>query len=167
MCDTSTPAGTTVSHGDGQSLTGCGLGKRLSFHFPTGPFQHIRESVLLSYQSCGHCRQCQSGHLTDCERFYETNFGFARLNGSNAMQRSGVRGHFFGQSSFATHTLATKRNLVKVSKNLPLEVLAPLGCGLQTGAGTGMNSLGASKGASIAIFGVPRFSVSNVLGENR
>jgi aryl-alcohol dehydrogenase len=97
------------------------------------------DHVVLSYQSCGHCRQCRSGHPTDCERFYEANFGFERLDGSNAMQRSGVRGHFFGQSSFATHALATKRNLVKVSKNLPLEMLAPLGCGLQTGAGTVMN----------------------------
>ena len=69
------------------------------------------------------------------------------------MQRSGVRGHFFGQSSFATYALATERNLVKVAKDLPLEMLAPLGCGIQTGAGTVMNSLSVSKGANIAIFG--------------
>ena len=28
------------------------------------------------------------------------------LDGSNAMHRSGFRGHFFGQSSFSTHALA-------------------------------------------------------------
>jgi aryl-alcohol dehydrogenase len=55
--------------------------------------------------------------------------------------RGGVRGHFLGQSSFATHALATERNLVKVPKSPPLELLVPLGCGLQTGAGTVMNSL--------------------------
>ncbi|MGZ3597969.1 MAG: zinc-binding dehydrogenase, partial [Syntrophales bacterium] len=88
-----------------------------------------------------------------CERFYEANFGFSRLDGSNALYRSGVRGHFFGQSSFATHALATERNTVKVSKRLNLEILSPLGCGLQTGAGTVMNSLKVTKGASIAIFG--------------
>ena len=121
------------------------------------------DHVVLSYQSCGHCRQCRSGHPTDCERFYEANFGFERLDGSNAMQRSGVRGHFFGQSSFATHALATKRNLVKVSKNLPLEMLAPLGCGLQTGAGTVMNSLKVSKGASIAIFGTGSVGLAAVM----
>jgi len=109
--------------------------------------------VVLSYQSCGRCRQCRSGHPTDCERFWELNFGFARLDGTNAMHRSGVRGHFFGQSSFATHALATKRNLVKVPKDLPLELLAPLGCGMQTGARTVINSLKVSKGKSIAIFG--------------
>jgi hypothetical protein len=57
-----------------------------------------------------------------------------------------VRGHFFGQSSFATHTLATASNLVTVPKTLPLELLAPLGCGLQTGAGTVMNSLAVNRG---------------------
>jgi len=121
------------------------------------------DHVVLSYQSCGLCRRCRSGHHTDCERFYELNFGFQRLDGSNAMQCSGVRGHFFGQSSFATHSLATTRNLVKVPKDLPLELLAPLGCGLQTGAGTVMNSLGVLKGASIAIFGTGAVGLAAVM----
>ena len=111
------------------------------------------DHVVLSYQSCGRCGQCRKGHPTACEHFYEANFGFARLDGSNALHRSGVRGHFFGQSSFATHALATERNVVKVAKRLDLALLAPLGCGLQTGAGTVMNSLKVTKGASIAIFG--------------
>jgi aryl-alcohol dehydrogenase len=85
------------------------------------------------------------------------------LDGSNALTASGVRGHFFGQSSFATHTLATARNLVKVSKTIPLELLAPLGCGLQTGAGTVMNSLAVSSGSSIAIFGVGAVGLAAVM----
>ena len=118
--------------------------------------------VVLSYQSCGRCGQCRSGHPTDCERFYKANFGFARLDGSNAY-RIGVRGHFFGQSSFATHALATERNLVKVSKRSNLEILSPLGCGLQTGAGTVMNSLKVAKGASIAVFGTGAVGLAAVM----
>ncbi len=121
------------------------------------------EHVVLSYQSCGHCRPCRMGRPTDCDHFYEVNFGFQRMDGSNALQRSGVRGHFFGQSSFATHALATERNLVKVPKDLPLEILAPLGCGLQTGAGTVMNSLAVSQGASIAIFGTGSVGLAAVM----
>ena len=121
------------------------------------------DHVVLFYQSCGHCRQCRSGRPAHCKRLYETNFGFRRLDGSNALQRSGVRGHFFGQSSFATHSLATERNLVKVSKDLPLEVLSPLGCGLQTGAGTVMNSLKVPKGASIAVFGTGAVGLAAVM----
>jgi aryl-alcohol dehydrogenase len=88
-----------------------------------------------------------------CSRFYEANFGFGRLDGSNALHAGGVRGHFFGQSSFATHLLSTERNLIKVAADLSLELLAPLGCGLQTGAGTVLNSLAVPKGASLAVFG--------------
>ena len=121
------------------------------------------DHVVLSYQSCGHCQRCQSGHPTNCEHFWEANFGFQRLDGSNALQRSGVRGHFFGQSSFATHALATKRNLVKVPKDLALEILAPLGCGLQTGAGTVMNSLKVAKGSRIAIFGTGAVGLAAVM----
>jgi aryl-alcohol dehydrogenase len=124
---------------------------------------HVGDRVVLSYQSCGICGQCRRGHPTDCERFWEANFGFERLDGSNALHRSGVRGHFFGQSSFATHALVTTRNMVKVPKDLPLETLAPLGCGMQTGAGTVMNSLKASKGSSIAIFGTGAVGIASVM----
>jgi len=121
------------------------------------------DHVVLSYQSCGHCGQCRSGRPAHCRHLYEANFGFKRLDGSNALQRSGVRGHFFGQSSFATHALATERNLVAVSKDLSPELLAPLGCGLQTGAGTVMNSLKVSAGESIAIFGTGAVGMAAVM----
>ena len=121
------------------------------------------DHVVLSYQSCGRCRKCRDGRPAHCTRFYELNFGFQRPDGSNGLQRSGVRGHFFGQSSFATHSLATERNLVKVSKDLTLELLAPLGCGLQTGAGTVMNSLKVSRKGSVAVFGTGAVGLAAVM----
>jgi aryl-alcohol dehydrogenase len=121
------------------------------------------DHVVLSYQSCGHCPMCRSGHPNNCETFWEANFGFQRLDGSNALHRSGVRGHFFGQSSFATQALATERNIVKVPKDLPLEWLAPLGCGLQTGAGTVINSLKVPKGKGVAIFGTGTVGLAAVI----
>jgi aryl-alcohol dehydrogenase len=120
------------------------------------------DHVVLSYQSCGHCRSCRQGRPAHCERFWEANFGFARLDGTNALLGD-VRGHFFGQSSFATHTLVTARNVVKVPRTLPLKLLAPLGCGLQTGAGTVMNSLKVRPGASLAVFGVGSVGLAAVM----
>lgn len=121
------------------------------------------DHVVMSYQSCGRCRQCKNGRPAHCDRLYEANFGLQRMDGSNALQRSGVRGHFFGQSSFATHSLATERNLVRVSQDLPLDLLSPLGCGIQTGAGTVMNSLKVSSGASIAVFGTGAVGLAAVM----
>src|SRR3954468_5552008 len=117
-----------------------------------GPGDH----VILSYQACGHCRPCLQGRYSYCERAFEANFGGARLDGSNSLRNGGgpeVHGHFFGQSSFATHSLATERNVVKVPRDVPLELLGPLGCGLQTGAGAVLNSLRVPAGASLAVLG--------------
>jgi len=121
------------------------------------------DHVVLSYQSCGSCRECKNGRPTKCRRFYELNFGFQRPDGSNALEQSGVRGHFFGQSSFSSYILATERNIVKVSKKLPLTILAPLGCGIQTGAGTVMNMLHVRPGESIAIFGTGAVGLSAIM----
>jgi aryl-alcohol dehydrogenase len=125
----------------------------------------VREGdhVVLSYQSCGRCAACRNGSPADCSRFYDLNFGFQRLDGSNALAPAGIAGHFFGQSSFATYSLATERNVVKVPKNLPLEILAPLGCGLQTGAGTVFNSLAVTAGSSIAVFGTGAVGLAAVM----
>ena len=121
------------------------------------------DHVILSYQSCGTCHQCKSGRPTKCRRFYELNFGFHRIDGSNALEKSGVRGHFIGQSSFASHVLATDRNMVKVSRKLPLKVFAPLGCGIQTGAGTVMNLLRIGKGESVAVFGTGAVGLAAIM----
>jgi aryl-alcohol dehydrogenase len=115
------------------------------------------DHVVLSYQACGHCRPCLQARYAYCDHAFEANFGGARLDGSTGLRGNGagpdVHGHFFGQSSFATYSLATERNVVKVPRDLPLELLGPLGCGFQTGAGAVINSLKVPAGASLAVFG--------------
>ena len=70
-------------------------------------------------------------------------FGGKRLDGSTALRCGDavVHSHFFGQSSFATHTVVPERTAVKVDRDLPLEKLGPLGCGVITGAGAVIEAL--------------------------
>ena len=121
------------------------------------------DHVALSYQSCGHCSLCLTGHGPYCEHGFELCFGGHRLDGSNAFGRDGVHGHFFGQSSFATYSLATERNVVKVPTDVPLELMGPLGCGMQTGAGAVFNTLEVPPGASIAIFGTGGVGIAAIM----
>jgi len=123
------------------------------------------DRVVLSYDACGQCKFCLSGRYTYCEHAMAINFGGSRLDGTNALHRAGgeVHGHFFGQSSFATYALATERNVVKVPADLPLELLGPLGCGLQTGAGAVLNSLRVPANASIAILGTGAVGLAAVM----
>jgi Zn-dependent alcohol dehydrogenase len=50
-----------------------------------------------------------------------------------------------------------------VTETLPLELLAPLGCGPQTGAGKVMNSLAVKAGSSIASFGTGSVGLAAVM----
>jgi aryl-alcohol dehydrogenase len=113
------------------------------------------DHVVLSFASCGDCGPCRHGAPVDCERFYAENIGGCRHDGSltHKGESGPIYGSFFGQSSFATHSVVRARNVVKVAKDLPLELLGPLGCGLQTGAGTVLNFIKPPPGSSIAIFG--------------
>jgi aryl-alcohol dehydrogenase len=60
--------------------------------------------------------------------------------------------------------VANEQNCVRVARNLPLELLAPLGCGIQTGAGAVLNTLHPEEGSSIAIFGTGSVGLAALLG---
>jgi aryl-alcohol dehydrogenase len=53
--------------------------------------------------------------------------------------------------------------VVKLDPHVPLEVVAPFGCGIQTGAGAVLNALRPRAGASIAVFGVGTVALSAVM----
>ncbi len=74
-----------------------------------------------------------------------------------------VGSHFFGQSSLASHAVVSARSVVKVDASLALERLGPLGCGVQTGAGAILNTLGVEEGASVAIYGAGSLGLSAVM----
>ncbi|QZZ25283.1 NAD(P)-dependent alcohol dehydrogenase [Streptomyces sp. ST1015] len=115
------------------------------------------DRVVLSFDSCGSCRACAEGRPASCGAFFARNFSGGRPDGSSALTAAGTRvnGAFFGQSSFATHAVVARRSVVKVPADcaLPLELLGPLACGFQTGAGAVLNALRCRPGSSIAVFG--------------
>jgi len=123
------------------------------------------DHVVSSYLSCGSCSSCLSGLPSYCLSWFPLQFSGARTDGSITMKKGkkSIHGSFFGQSSFASHALMTERNVVKVSKDVPLERLAPLGCGVQTGAGGVMKSLKVAPGSSIAVFGIGSVGLSAVM----
>ncbi|MBR9883641.1 MAG: NAD(P)-dependent alcohol dehydrogenase [Oceanospirillales bacterium] len=116
----------------------------------------VGDHVVMTYLSCGRCQPCATGEPTYCLDTFQLNFGGSRLDGRGSTEDSHgkrVHDHFFGQSSFATYSIANRRNVVKVDKDLPLELLGPLGCGIQTGAGAVLNVLKPTAGTAFAIFG--------------
>jgi aryl-alcohol dehydrogenase len=123
------------------------------------------DHVVLAWDYCGTCSSCRSGKPLSCLNFFLHNFHGSRPDGTPTLHKDGqvIHGSFFYQSSFADFSLANERNVVKVREDLPLESLAPMGCGVMTGAGAVMNSLRPAPGSSIAVFGVGNVGMSAVL----
>ncbi len=126
----------------------------------------VGDHVVLSFDSCGACRNCRSGHPAYCDLFLPKNLSARNLDGSSpASDAHGkpVGARWFGQSSFATHAIATARNAVVVDKALPLDLLGPLGCGIQTGAGSILIAMNVRFGSSVAVYGAGAVGLAAIM----
>jgi aryl-alcohol dehydrogenase len=126
----------------------------------------VGDRVAISFRSCGNCRNCQRGDAAYCQTMPLLNYAGMRPDGSKALHDAAgdVGSNFFGQSSFATRALTYERNLVKVPDDLPLELMGPLGCGVQTGVGGITRSLKCEPGSTLLITGGGPVGLSAVMG---
>lgn len=129
----------------------------------------VGDRVLLSFTSCARCPACRSGHPAYCDRHLRLNLlGGRRADGSTTVTVDGkpVNAHFFGQSSFATQAVVDERSLVVLppdTSDADLRILAPLGCGLQTGAGAILNELRPTPGSVLAVTGAGAVGLAAVM----
>jgi len=123
------------------------------------------DPVLMCFDACGECIACRSGSPSFCDLSMPLSFGGHRMDGSTTMRKGKeiIHGSIFGQSSFATYSLATARNLIKLDSEEGMEYFGPLGCGLQTGAGAVINAMRLGMGQTIVIFGVGSVGLSAVM----
>ncbi|QSQ26422.1 NAD(P)-dependent alcohol dehydrogenase [Pyxidicoccus parkwayensis] len=123
------------------------------------------DTVVLSYFSCRTCGTCESGHPAYCQHGPAGNVSGARPDGSFPMRWRGqpVRSSFFHQSSFATHVLAHRHNAVKVDAPVSPGLLAPLGCGFQTGAGAVLEAFRLQAGQQLAVFGAGAVGLAAIM----
>jgi aryl-alcohol dehydrogenase len=127
---------------------------------------HPGDHVVLTYDSCRGCSECISGRPAHCETFIQRN-----LRGIGLDQRTiitdahgaSVAARWFGQSSFATHAIVAARNVITVDEQLPIELLGPLGCSVQTGAGAVLVALDVRAGSSIVVLGAGAVGLSAVM----
>jgi aryl-alcohol dehydrogenase len=128
------------------------------------------DHVVMGFHSCGTCKSCQLGRPAYCASLYGANFSGGRLTDESSALTDAkgerLNGHFFGQSSWATHSLAYERNIVKVDKSAPLELLGPMGCGITTGAACVLSTFNPEAGTSIAIFGAGSVGLAALMAAN-
>ncbi len=126
----------------------------------------VGDRVVATFDSCGACVTCRKGLPSYCVEFTTRNVSGGRVDGTSALSTAGgerVNGNFFAQSTFATFAIASQNNVIKVPGDVDPSLLAPLGCGIQTGAGTVMNRLRPRAGSSLVVFGVGAVGLSAVM----
>ncbi len=123
------------------------------------------DHVVMSYPWCGECPNCRTERQSYCLTVQELKMGGTRADGSTLHSQNGqpVYGSFFQQSSFGNFTIANERYAVKVRNDAPLELLGPLACGGQTGAGAVLNVCKPAPGESLAVFGVGAVGLSALM----
>lgn len=124
------------------------------------------DKVLLTFNSCGACGNCHDHQPAYCDQFVPSNMLSVRSDGSTRLKnaKGPIADNFFGQSSFASKSIANERNVIKLADDTDLAAVAPLGCGVQTGAGGVMKSLAAKKGEALVVIGGGSVGLSGVMG---
>jgi alcohol dehydrogenase len=126
------------------------------------PGDHV---VFVFMPSCGHCEPCTVGRPALCEPGAAANGAGTLLSGARRLHRADGTSinHHLGVSAFADYATVSRRSLVKVDPELPLEEAALFGCAVLTGVGAVFNTK-VPAGSSVAVIGLGGVGLSSLLG---
>lgn len=126
----------------------------------------VGAQVVLTFASCGTCANCAVERPAYCDHSTALNMRGSRADDSSALRWDGnpISGGFFGQSSFATHAIASSRNAVALAEFIDPALAAPLGCSVQTGVGAVLTVLAPRSEDSLVVFGAGAVGLSAVMG---
>jgi len=110
---------------------------------------------------CGHCEFCLSGRPALCTkvdtRRKPTDAPRLSKDGTPVWQ-------FLDLSSYAEQMLVHENAIVKITKDMPLDRAALIGCGVTTGVGAVFNTAKVPPGATVAVIGCGGVGLSAVQG---
>lgn len=126
------------------------------------PGDHV---VLVFVPSCGHCVPCASGRPALCEPAFAAGGKGTLLSGEKRIHRNGHDvNHMLGVSAFAEYATCSRRTLIKVDPDIPLDQAALFGCAVLTGVGAVFNTARIEPGSTVAVVGLGGVGLSTVLG---
>ncbi len=121
--------------------------------------------VLVFVPSCGHCLPCAQGRPALCEPGAAANTAGTLLSGARRLRRDGQElQHHLGCSAFAEYATVSRRSLIKIGPDLPLDKAALFGCAVLTGVGAVLNTAGVTPGSTVAVAGLGGVGLSALLG---
>lgn len=126
----------------------------------------VGDHVICSFLPvCGHCRWCSTGKSNLCD------MGATILDGcltDGTYRFHGEGGEDFGGmcmlGTFSERAVISENSAVKVDKDLPLEKVVLIGCGVPTGWGSAVHAAATEAGDTIAIYGIGGIGINSVQG---
>ena len=121
--------------------------------------------VMVFVPSCGHCLPCAEGRPALCEPGAVANTAGTLLSGARRLSRDAQPiHHHLGCSAFAEYATVSRRSLVKIDRDLPLDEAALFGCAVLTGVGAVINTAKVAAGQSVAIVGLGGVGLAALIG---
>lgn len=127
---------------------------------------HAGDHVVMVFMpSCGHCILCAEGRPALCEPGGAANGAGTLLSGRRRLSCDGAEiNHHLGVSAFADYAVVSRRSLVRVDLDLPLDEAALFGCAVLTGVGAVVNTARLQPGQTAAVIGLGGVGLASVLG---
>jgi Zn-dependent alcohol dehydrogenase len=130
---------------------------------------HVKagDLVLISFDYCNEsaCLNCSQGAPSYCPQFMQHNV-IPKPDVVETETGEKAAGFFFGQSSFSARTLVKEKSALNVTGIVTeddLKWLAPLGCGIMTGAGAVTELANASEVDRVAVMGLGGVGMSAIM----
>jgi S-(hydroxymethyl)glutathione dehydrogenase/alcohol dehydrogenase len=125
------------------------------------PGDHVVASFI---PSCGRCRYCAAGRSNLCQLGAKLQLG-PQLDGTYRMHADGRPiSQFLLISTFSPWSVVPEASLVRVPKDVPLETVCLLGCGVGTGLGSAINAAEVRPGDTVIVAGVGGVGINAVQG---
>lgn len=125
----------------------------------------VGDPVVMTFlPSCGRCSYCVRGYTALCDDGAGATLG-PQLDGT---YRFHARGEDIGQmcllGTFAQHTVAPVKSVVKIDEGFPLHLAALVGCGVTTGFGSAVRTAELRAGDTAVVVGVGGIGANAVQG---
>ena len=125
----------------------------------TKPGDHV---VMSFVPNCGRCFHCVRHEAFLCRA---TPRGGAMLDGTQRLSQGGKPlAAFCSLGNMAEYVVCPAISVVPVSKDIPLDVAALIGCGVTTGVGAVINTAAVEPGSTVAVFGCGGVGIATIQG---
>jgi NDMA-dependent alcohol dehydrogenase len=114
---------------------------------------------------CGQCRMCITGHSNLCDMGASTFLPGQITDGTMRYHLKGEDLNVMAKvGTFAEHSVVHEASLVKVDRDLPLNVVALVSCGVTTGWGSAVYRAEVKPGETVVVIGVGGVGINAVQG---